>query len=61
MRPDLSKAYCFIDYKGINNILLKEAAPIKEKRVLIVTNVKAILIEHLLLKTSLLIDVGTVS
>jgi hypothetical protein len=61
MRPDLSKAYCFTGYKGINNILLKEAAPIKEKRALTVTDVKAISIEHLLLKTGLLTDVGTVS
>ena len=61
MRPDLSKACCFIDYKGINNILLKEAAPIKEKRVFIVIDVKAILIEHLLFKTGLFIDVGIVS
>jgi hypothetical protein len=41
--------------------LLKEAAPIKEKRVLTVTDIKAILIEYLLLKTGLLMDVGTVS
>jgi hypothetical protein len=61
MRPDPSKAYCFIGYKGINNILLKEAAPIKEKRALTVIDVKAISIEYLLLKTGLLTDVGTVS
>jgi hypothetical protein len=61
MRLDLSKAYYFIGYKGINNILLKEAIPIKEKRALMVIDVKAILIEHLLLKTGLLTDVGTVS
>jgi hypothetical protein len=61
MRPDLSKACYFTDYKGINNILLKEAAPIKEKRALTVIDVKAISIEHLLLKTGLLMDVGTVS
>jgi hypothetical protein len=61
MRPDLSKACCFIGYKGINNILLKEAAPIKEKRALIVTDIKAISIKYLLLKTGLLIDVGTIS
>jgi hypothetical protein len=61
MRPDLSKACYFTGYKGINNILLKEAAPIKEKRALTVTDVKAISIEHLLLKTGLLTDVGTVS
>jgi hypothetical protein len=61
MRPDLSKAYYFTGYKGINNILLKEAAPIKEKRALTVIDVKAILIEHLLLKIGLLTDVGTVS
>jgi hypothetical protein len=61
MRPDLSKACCFIGCKGINNILLKEAASVKEKRALTVTDVKAILIEHLLLKTGLLINVDTVS
>jgi hypothetical protein len=61
MRPDLSKACCFIGCKGINNILLKEAAPVKEKRVLTVTDIKTISIEYLLLKTGLLIDVGTVS
>jgi hypothetical protein len=61
MRPDPSKACYFTGYKGINNILLKEAAPIKEKRALTVTDVKAISIEHLLLKTGLLIDVNTVS
>jgi hypothetical protein len=41
--------------------LLKEVAPVKEKRALMVTDIKAILIKHLLLKTGLLIDVGTVS
>jgi hypothetical protein len=61
MRLDSSKACYFTGYKGINNILLKEAAPIKEKRALMVTDVKAILIEYLLLKTGLLTDVGTVS
>jgi hypothetical protein len=61
MRPDLSKACYFTGCKGINNILLKEAAPIKEKRVFIVTDVKAILIERLLLKTGLFIDVSIVS
>jgi hypothetical protein len=61
MRPDPSKACYFTGYKGINNILLKEAAPIKEKRALTVIDIKAISIEYLLLKTGLLIDVGTVS
>jgi hypothetical protein len=61
MRLDLSKACYFTGYKGINNILLKEAAPIKEKRAFIVIDVKAILIEHLLFKTGLFIDVGIVS
>jgi hypothetical protein len=61
MRPDPSKAYCFIGCKGINNILLKEAAPVKEKRAFTVTDVKAILIEYLLLKTGLFTDIGIVS
>jgi hypothetical protein len=61
MRLDLSKACCFTGYKDINNILLKEAAPIKEKRALTVIDIKAILIEYLLLKTGLLIDISTVS
>jgi hypothetical protein len=61
MRPDLSKAYCFIGYKDINNILLKEAVLIKEKRAFIVIDIKAILIERLLLKTGLFTDVGIVS
>jgi hypothetical protein len=61
MRLDLSKACYFTGYKGINNILLKEAAPIKEKRVLTVIDIKAILIEYLLLKTGLFIDISTVS
>jgi hypothetical protein len=61
MRLDLSKACCFIGYKGINNILLKEAAPVKEKRAFTVTDVKAIPIERLLLKTGLFTDIGIVS
>jgi hypothetical protein len=61
MRLDLSKAYYFTGYKGINNILLKEAAPVKEKRAFIVIDIKAILIERLLLKTGLFTDVDIVS
>jgi hypothetical protein len=61
MRLDPSKACYFTGYKGINNILLKEAAPIKEKRALTVIDIKTILIEYLLLKTGLLIDISTVS
>jgi hypothetical protein len=61
MRPDLSKACYFTGYKGINNILLKEAAPVKEKRAFTVTDVKAIPIERLLLKTGLFTDVSMVS
>jgi hypothetical protein len=61
MRPDPSKACCFTGCKGINNILLKEAAPVKEKRAFTVTDVKAIPIERLLLKTGLFTDVGMVS
>jgi hypothetical protein len=60
MRLDLSKAYCFTGCKGINNILLKEAASVKEKRAFIVIDVKAILIERLLLKTGLFTDISMV-